>query len=691
MGGTQLTESTRTARYDGHVSARLWLSTVLGVLLMLTLPPATATADDSGLTVRIDQVSPTMLSHKSSIVVRGEVTNETDEQWGSVHAYLVRPRWPFTTRQQIDNAIENGDSYTGERIIDPGTFDEMGDLEAGESRRFEVRVPASSLKTTRTQGIYPIGIQILATAPDGERSTTALAKATTFVPRINAPSSPIPAGTVWPFLPTWSVTNPDPARIAESVTTGQLRRYLTIAKQTPRAARTLVIDPALLDDLDEIAAASSSSGISNAQAKGVRQWLDELLTLSRTSDTWIMDYGRPDVAALITSADTEVDLPAVIAEATTDALQRHELSGPRIVWPTAGDTTASLLKALRAQDGAPVIVSSERLRSWEPRHGSVVVTATKRGPLPLLVRPDTADIPGTDTPATIAQSILTNAGVAVLARDVDPKSRADALIFIDPRWDPGTSDGEALVRVLGNKKSSLVQPSTLTGVLQSSPATLPGSVSSATPSNPLPDAQLKDVSRHQQTVDLITDLTTNGSTAPTGLRDSASALSLRWRTDPEAAQTWIQNKTRLGRQWLSDLKIETPRAITLSGQTGSFPLTLRNDTDSQVTIALDLETDNPALTFEHPDTIIIGSGERHTLTVAVAMGNEVSSTVTARLSTPDGRTFGTSAAFLVRSSNVGVMVWVGIAVALTFFVLTWTRRFLRHRGRRNNESESQHG
>ena len=67
--------------------------------------------------------------------------------------------------------------------------------------------------------------------------------------------------------------------------------------------------------------------------------------------------------------------------------------------------------------------------------------------MPLLVT-DVLDagVPGQDSVVTLRQRILSEAALATLQREIDPKSRADAITMVDPRWNPARMGLPAPVR-----------------------------------------------------------------------------------------------------------------------------------------------------------------------------------------------------------------------------------------------------
>jgi hypothetical protein len=95
-------------------------------------------------------------------------------------------------------------------------------------------------------------------------------------------------------------------------------------------------------------------------------------------------------------------------------------------------------------------------------------------------------------------------------------------------------------------------------------------------------------------------------------------------------------------------------------------------------VAVAIDSSNPSLIVPRSRFVDIAAGERHTLTIAVDMARQSSSTLSARMVAPDGQAFGTPAVFNVRSSRVGAALWVAIGLAAAFVVIALVRRFRGH-------------
>ena len=118
---------------------------------------------------------------------------------------------------------------------------------------------------------------------------------------------------------------------------GRLRNLFDLALTTPLRSSTVLIDPALLVGIDDIANKrhiAKDVEISDAQAIQAKTFLAELLAYLRSQSTWILDFDRPDVLAMANSPDLRRPLADAVDEATESALTTYQLSGRRVTWPT---------------------------------------------------------------------------------------------------------------------------------------------------------------------------------------------------------------------------------------------------------------------------------------------------------------------------------------------------------------------
>lgn len=664
------------------------------ILTMTTLAsfPAAAATVKPKLSVRIIALSPAQFKPGSTVTMTGTVTNKNATSWTNVQAYLVMARSPFTSRSQLDDAISSSTAYTGERIVELGAIDILGNLAPGQTRRFTLKVPYGLLGVSGADGVYPVGAQILGTDAGGNRSSDAIARATTFLPMLSRkPVKKITASIGWPFLMSGyrgsdgNYVNA-PKLLAAVGAGGQLRNLLDLAASTRSDRATVIVDPALLVAVDDLAHrrnVDKSITISAEQAAASASFLADLLRLARLGSCWILGYDRPDVLALEQNKDISAPLKAAVDKSTSVTLDTYGLSGRHVTWPTVHGVTPDVLSYVRGPGDQPVIVNATDLKGWSRRDGSLVQYRTDAGPVPLLVD-DAIDhgVPGQESAVSLRQRIMSESALAVLLRSIDPKTQADAFALVDPGWNPGTdwSAGKLRVAFESPWTTGASLDTMLTRPLGALTGSLPGSANAV----PLSRAQMTAAARITDRAHSLSSILTDGTRTQVRFdQDTASAISVRWRKDRATGLALARSASARADKDLSRITIEGPQTVTLSSSSGKFPLTISNNTGNSIKVGVRLDSSNPALTIPDVSPTTIEAGERHTLTVNVDVGEQGSASVAAHLISPDGKSFGSPAVFNVRSSAVGAVLWVAIGLAALFVIVTLVRRFARDRRRRD--------
>lgn len=663
---------------------------LIALLLLLALAPVPAAAVEAGeeaarLDVRITGLSPSTLAEGRTVTLSGTITNRGDRTWTSAQAYLVAPQTPFTTRQQIRDAVEGGFSYTGERRVALDSIDDVGTLTPGRTTRFSVRVPYEVLNVNGGQGVYPVGVQILGTGEDGTRSGDAIGRATTFLPLVTGDVE-TPAALVVPFVMP-DRRGPDgryldPAGLVERVgAEGQLRNLLDLTAAAPADGTTVVVDPALLVGLDDLAAGRripDDVTLSEEDRESAATARDDLVALARATTTWVLDYARPDVLAM--SRSGRPDLQEAISRATAATLSRFGLAGRPLAWPSRSGVTEDLVAELRGRGDRPVLVNRVAVPDWEARLGSLVTRETDAGPVPLLVDAGLdAGVPGATTVTTLRQRMLSEAALGSLEREADPTSRADAVAVVDPDWDPGRPGQQGTIGPAFD--ADFVSARGLDSFMNAERSPYTGALPVESDAEPLSPEQVGAVSEAlEQTATLAALLTDSTRVQDARSVRAAELLSIGWRKDLEGGVEAAQAFAASSAASLALITVEGPPAVTLSSSEGSFPVTITNDSDEPIRVGLRLDSSNPRLEVPDVEPLDVEAGERRTLTVAANVGTQSSSTFTAQMVTADGSEFGDPAVFNVRSSRVGAAVWVAMGVAFVVVVLALARRFVLRRG-----------
>lgn len=637
-------------------------------------------ADEPDLLVGIDDITPTLAEPGKTLTMTGTVTNRDDHVWKNVQAYLVIPKTPFTTRAQFDEVVGSGETYTGRRIVELDTIDILGDLDPDQSTSFRLRVPYEQLGLTGAEGVYPVGVQLLGTDVDGTRGTDAIGRATTFLPLVDdVGGGEVSTGLVWPFVsPVTRGGDGDYEDVEAFVRTigpdGRLRHLLDLAATMPAGATTVMIDPALLQAADDVAEGRRlREQATPDQTAAAASFRDDLLTLARSTSTWVVDHDRPDLLAISRSGDDERLLQAV--DSTTDIeAEALSLAGRRVSW-LAGGVDRDVLELVRRGANRPAVVGSGSLPGWDRRDGSFVRIPTEGGDLPVLVADKlAAKVPGVRSVATVRQGLLAEAALAVLQQGIDDGSRADALVVVPSSWDPGPSWSAA--NLPGVFDLDWVAARTPNSQLDGELPVYEGEVDGVGDGEGLDATQIAAVTHLLSRAAVLGDVLADRESFDAATdRDVADLLSVRWRGERERSTTIARERAAADDSVLDAIALEGPDRVTLSSSQGRFPLTISNGSNSPVRVGVRLDSSNPALSLPAVDAVDVAAGERLTITVEVDVGSQSSATVTARLVTPAGETFAMPTVFNVRSSAVGTVLWVAMGLAALFVAITLVRRF----------------
>ncbi len=642
-----------------------------------------AAADDDTLRTTITSVSPTHLTNSSSsVTLAGRVTNLGEQNWTDLQAYLVIRPAPLTSRTALASAVRDDPGFAGPRVVDAGLFDEIGDLPPGSSRTFEVSVPADRLPISNLDGVYPVGVQILATDASGNRSNDSVSRAVTLLPHMTGKHVAAPTTMVWPFLMptgrtvTGGFVKPS-ALLAAIRPGGRLRNLLDLATARDEDGRGVIVDPALVLGADDLAAGRGDDDISAADQQAAAQFRDDLVSISSAPSAWVLDFDRTDVLGLIDDADRRRRLFGAVERATESVVQEFGLSSRRVSWPVRGGVTRTLLNSLRARGDDPVVVDSSNLSRWEKSSGPLVDISTPGGDLPLLVSSDISKgLPGPVSGATLRQQVLSSAAFASLDRDADSDSQAASVVVVNPSWNPGADDPAG--RASASWTAPFSTPVDLDAISRDD--SFGGTVPRTSKARTLPAALLEAADQAYRDGAILSSASDEVQVVDDArARAVAGVLGVRWRTQREDGTAIARQLSRQVSRDLDAITVMGPPSVTLSSSQGAFPLTITNDSPETVSVGVRLSSSNPALSLPDQEPVEIAAGERHTMTVEVDLGRQNATTVSAQLITPGGRPFGETSEFNVRSSRVGVVLWVTMAAAGLFVLVALARRVRKRR------------
>jgi hypothetical protein len=472
----------------------------------------------------------------------------------------------------------------------------------------------------------------------------------------------VPTTVVWPFL--------RPATgLEKSVSRGgQLRNLLDLARAAPRRGSDILVDPALLIHAQAIS--NSTHEVSEAHRRAARDFLDDLVDLTRDRECWSTSFDRPDFGALQASS---AELRAVVRRATEGTLRPFGLSCDRLEWPSPAGLSRALLGSIRDSGTDAVIVAPSTVPSWQSQSGPILDATVPDKRVSLVVQdPVDAEAAGDRTPLTLRQRILSEATWTSLAGTGG--TGGATVILVDPRWNPGTNGGGHLDVAMRNKYVSGIG---LDEQLEKRRDTYDGPVLSRAKADSISLDQIGSALDAAHTQRVLSQVLVEPEANVAHDRRIATAVSQRWRPNRPDGEAYARDVNDDLHEELADISVEGPAALTLSSQTGRFPVTVKNKTEHRVRVGTLMESSNPHVAVTVPRGSVISAGESRTVTAAIDLDGQSSATVSIHLTTPDGATVGAPSVFNVRSSRVGAALWVAIGLSVVFVAIALIRRFVR--------------
>ncbi|SHI43617.1 hypothetical protein SAMN02745244_00336 [Tessaracoccus bendigoensis DSM 12906] len=457
------------------------LSAALLIVVVITVPAKTASADVSALDVRIDSVSTPVLDFSDPtqlVELKGTVTNTSTTPVTEAVVHFWRLPTPIRSAEQLREL--RAAPPIGSRITDLPSLFEIASVGPGERVAFTVKASVAQLTQGSTpltfdDATYLIGAQVRGLpGPEAERSIVG-----SEVFPITATSSPVASSSLVMLTtaPSWL---PDGAFIDSSLVDQLGNGLETLLVSGERDDVQTAIDPALYDAAVRLSTEHTVAGEKVAGNGIALRWVQRVDALAKQGRLWRLPYGNPDLVRAAASGQLQqvlawsraasgsqlssLDSIAVLDDPTADVVaQLGEFdtvvvrdatgakAGPPMLIGAASETTSP-------EDGTALAsrVSDEFLATRPPLHviddaAAAAVDAELgawRTHIPL--SPDPAEpliwSPGDTQPWPDLTSALTDAaGNAELLADLTATPTPDGSVLGAMAWSAGFSDQSAAV------------------------------------------------------------------------------------------------------------------------------------------------------------------------------------------------------------------------------------------------------
>lgn len=648
------------------VVPRLLAQLLVASLLLLGLAcwaPHPAAADEPGppLAVTITSQTPSG-SPAGTVVIRGQVENVSETPVSEVQVHLWRSTDQLADASSLAEAVDSADDNPlGRRMLsfEAGNIYNVTDvgslpsqaftgpkptLAPGEKASFAVRGSVAGAESLgfEAPGAYLLGVQVRG-VPQGQQNQT-VGRARSLFVQAGAASKAAAAVVLLNARP--SMIGPGVFRDDSLATDleGRLAALLAVAAQP---GSTLLVDPALHDELTAMAAGYSVQGSTDqaARTRGqqlAKDFLARLAPLLSDGRAYRTLYGSPDLAVAIGSGHG----PAVTRSATLLAGDHPLARLPLAVVPGGGQLDDAMLDLLAPLHPAMVLVANTASAApVQQREGVVLVhyepTAFDGGP-----GPDPRTTPAQLAARLQAQQYLAGSTMVSLV-DTGEQARAE---MVPAGWRTRV-DVPALLAATSQRPQAQWQE----------PAPL---VDDPTWADALSDAQ-GDIRAWGELV---------GEQQVAQQRSGrvvAQALSTTWHRDGAAARTWLlQTRSQIAAVLSSSrVQLRVVDDFVTSASEQEIPVTVANGLEDRIQVKVVFTSENPQrINVADSAVTSIGPGESETIRVKVNTRANGQVGVTARLATARGRPIGQPQELTITATQAGRVGWIIIIASGVVFL-----------------------
>jgi hypothetical protein len=689
---------------------------------------AAAGSGSQTVAVALTGLSPRIPAAGDTLTLSGSVTNNGKSTITAAHVGVrMADNGPLHTRSDINSAASRLGAADDDGTEISGRTVAVASLAAGDSKPFTLKVPVSALDLSGT-GVYQLGVS-LSGQTAAEPYSHVLGIKRTFLPWWQGPDESAKAtrmNYLWPLIDkpriaargdVDSQTSPiflNDELAAELAPGGRLREMVNRGTDLPV---TWVIDPDLLASVDAMAKgyrvavngdiAKTTPGTGTDVAK---KWLNDLKGAVMNAEVIALPFGDTDLASM---AHHGASVPGTTAHLkTADALGLSTVqtvlgvkARADVAWPVDGALDPSIVSVARGAGDSTIIARSD--------------TFAENPSLPY--NPTSARPIGGKTTAVVTDASLSTAfsGQTVYAQTANlavqnflaqsllitmQAPQTQRTIVVAPQRQPTFSQADALADAIQalNTKGPWTSAVTFDTAAKTKPDPAASRKVPSAKNYPsrLRKAELSNeyfgqIHEQQKGLDGFVVILTRKDrvTVPFG-NAILRAMSNGWRGDPRHAKAFSSANGVYLQDLIGAVHILEKTPLTLSGRSGTIPVTVKNDLGQAITglhlrltsgTTIRLEISGP----QQP--IFIEAGHTKTLKFRTTARGNGSTQITAALYSPDGSLYGGrlngtnntagTIKFEVKITNVTDLVMLIIAAGLLLLVLAGVRIY-RQRKRR---------
>lgn len=418
-----------------------------------------------------------------------------------------------------------------------------------------------------------------------------------------------------------------------------------------------------------------SDSATSPAARGAGAWVQELKRQSSTHAVMAVPYGDLDVAAALDNGFSTLFRQAV--DLSTQTMAGIDVQASTLVAPPDGYLSRKALAGVGPD--RPVLLSDA---AFPRASGSVLRLSGSGNAAPPVVLTDTAASSGGPSPGrsfsalAVRQRILSDAALHALS-----PGRDQAMVVSTPQsWNPGTNWQDA--QFFSGLSVPWLHMIDLPSLLSTNGGTSTGGTSKpdkATPVFPaaerkaeVPFSNLLASQRLVHAGALFAGLLTRNDTVDDELAKAAMLGSSSYaRKQPYDARLRVTTTTHQVHGEMRKVRIDGPPFVVMSSESGTILVTIINGLDESVSVGIRADTADDQLAIAASGPITLGPRQRTPVRLKARAKSIGVHPVTLVPVNSDGQPIGSLTRFTVRSSQVGLVIWVimGVGAAILFTMI----------------------
>lgn len=591
----------------------LTVATLTFGLLFLPATPSQAAEGDSvnitGMNISAVAESGGTLSSKHVVFLKGTFTNTSSQAISELELNLISTP-AIKSRGELAELIADPTSANALKPSDTSAV--LRNIAPGATKNWQITFRGEDVLGNSASGVYGFGVQ-----PDLPTAS----KATVIT-------------TPWFFNSDIKPTN-----VALVIPLTTLNTHLANDEVADRKK-----DLAEAKRLTHLISNQDPSKVSWLQDAALNTWVEQL-ALDTDSDapdklrsaisglaptTAMLPFGHADLTALV-RANQQDDL----ADAVN---QTRQLSGDRQIYYTpvkgiADRQTVSLLN----QQGIRSIVSNDYLRGDEHETTSAVANSASN---PVLVHDlgasnclSSAD---KDDANFFAAITCIKSEIGMMTAE-SPQNSRNVLVLAPAKWKISSERLSALISILSDH--NWMQLTTLDLVAAATPSDSYVAAQSADPRE-FSRALLRQAQNLKVNTESVASLYDDQELAAGFTAARILGYSDLWASNARATEYLTENNSLLN-DYLSAVSIQASSRITTPEENSEIPITVVNESDSAVSVSINLTSSATSRFAAEPTGVIqVDSGQRITVPVAITLVGAGVVDVQAQLIAPNGERFG---------------------------------------------------